>query len=348
MTFLETELRRRKIPFLKSKRRIRCFPHIVNLTCQAVLGVITDMDFAAPEAADFVPRPADAAPTFMDTVRRDPVATVRTTVRVIRASSLRRQYFSDILKALQQKDLQLLRDVNTRWSSTLLMIDRAVLLREVRFSPACNFSFTVTFTGDRQVPFRPPFRDLHKYKLRDNDWDALKAFQRILAVPHAFQQKLSAEKTPTLGHALPAFEAMISAWQKQQLSHPETADIVQKGIDKLESYRDRVKEVPVYILSMLINPAVKLRWFEKHWPERVQEIKDLFLHELRPYRTNLTNTPARASQNSWADEVLGMDTPDRPTHSQNLADEVQSYFTEASYHLGSVRYWEESQLRYPT
>jgi hypothetical protein len=43
---------------------------------------------------------------------------------------------------------------------------------------------------------------------------------------------------------------MISAWQKQQRSHPETADIVQKGIDKLESYRDRVQDVPVYILSM--------------------------------------------------------------------------------------------------
>ncbi|KAJ7495254.1 ribonuclease H-like domain-containing protein, partial [Mycena latifolia] len=226
----------------------RCFPHIVNLACKAVLGAITDMDFAAPEAADFVPRPADAALTFMDTVRRDPVATVRTTVRVIRASSLRRQYFSDILKSLQQKDLQLLRDVDTRWSSTLLMIDRAVLLHEA----------IDKFLSD------PQFRDLHKYKLGDNDWDALKAFQRILAVPHAFQQKLSAKKTPTLGHALPAFEAMISAWQKQQLSHPETADIVQKGIDKLESYRDRVKEVPVYILSMREFILDFYMWYSLH------------------------------------------------------------------------------------
>jgi hypothetical protein len=30
------------------------------------------------------------------------------------------------------KDLQLLRDVDTRWSSTLLMIERAILLREVK------------------------------------------------------------------------------------------------------------------------------------------------------------------------------------------------------------------------
>jgi len=141
---------------------------------------------------------------------------------------------------------------------------------------------------------------------------------------------------------------MIKAWEKQQVSHPETAHIVQKGIDKLESYRDRVQNTPAYILSMLINPAVKLRWFEKHWPERVQEVKDLFLRELRHYRSNLTNTPARPSRSNWADEILGMDTPERPTHGQTLKDEVQSYFLEPFYTLGSVRYWEESQLRHPT
>lgn len=89
---------------------------------------------------------------------------------------------------------------------------------------------------------------------------------------------------------------MIKAWEKQQLSYPETAHIVQEGIHKLESYRERVQDVPAYILSMrkfdifiimslltacqVINPAVKLRWFEKHWPERVQTVKDLFLHEV--------------------------------------------------------------------
>ncbi|KAJ7104872.1 hypothetical protein C8R44DRAFT_746134 [Mycena epipterygia] len=210
---------------------------MVNAISQ--IGAITDMKFVAPEAADFVPHPRVAdddadATTSLDTIHRDPVATVRTTVRVICASSLRRQYFSDILKALQKKDLQLLRDVDTRWSSTLLMIDRAILLRQA----------IDKFLSDAQ------FRDLHKYKLGENDWDALKAFQRILVVPHAFQQKLSAEKTPTLGHAFPTFEAMISAWQKQQHAFPETADIVQKGIGKLESYRDRVQDVPVYISSM--------------------------------------------------------------------------------------------------
>ncbi|KAJ7794590.1 hypothetical protein B0H13DRAFT_2171261 [Mycena leptocephala] len=212
MVFLERELIRRKIPFCKFKRRIRM---------QGRTRAITDMDFAAPEADDFVPlrTPAD---NFLGAIVGDPVATIRTTVRVIRASSLRRQYFSEILKALQQKDLQLLRDVDTRWSSTLLMIDRAILLHEA----------IDKFLSD------PQFRELRKYKLGDEDWKALELFKRILAVPHAFQQKLSAEKTPTLGDALPAFEAMIKAWEKQQAKYPDAIHIIQMGIDKLGAYRD--------------------------------------------------------------------------------------------------------------
>ncbi|KAK7006945.1 HAT family dimerization domain-containing protein, partial [Favolaschia claudopus] len=230
---LASELRKRGIPFNRVQRRIRCFPHIVNLACKAVLAAITNMDFAAITANDFVPQGGEPR-TFGAAVARDPIATLRTSIRLIRASSLRRQYFSEVLKALQKKDLQLLRDVDTRWSSTLIMIDRAVLLRE----------------AIDQFLSETDSQELKKCKLSKKEWEALEAFQRILSVPHAFQQRLSSETTPTLGHALPAFEAMISQWEKQQASHPETARIVQKGIDKLEDYRQRVEDVPAYTLSM--------------------------------------------------------------------------------------------------
>ena len=49
----------------------------------------------------------------------------------IRASSLRRQHFSNTVENLGLEKLQLLRDVDTRWSSTLLMIERVLLLRPV-------------------------------------------------------------------------------------------------------------------------------------------------------------------------------------------------------------------------
>jgi hypothetical protein len=58
----------------------------------------------------------------------------RLTVTQIRASSLRRQVFSTIVIALRNGvDLQLLRDVDTRWSSVLLMIERALELRHVSY-----------------------------------------------------------------------------------------------------------------------------------------------------------------------------------------------------------------------
>jgi hypothetical protein len=104
------------------------------------------MNFAAENAENY--NPSGTSP--------DPIATLRTLVRVvscichefrspltdttspqIRASSIRRQYFSAVLKALEQDDLQLLRDVDVRWSSTLLMVERAILLRAV--SVGCGF-----------------------------------------------------------------------------------------------------------------------------------------------------------------------------------------------------------------
>lgn len=55
--------------------RSRCFPHIVNLACKAVLTAITNMDFAADDADDYEPGGAF----------RDPIATLRTLVRVVRS-----------------------------------------------------------------------------------------------------------------------------------------------------------------------------------------------------------------------------------------------------------------------
>ena len=98
----------------------------------------------------------------------------------------------------------------------------------------------------------PEYIDLQsKYQLGNADWQALDAFKRILGVscnfnseytshsgqvPHAFQQCLSSENTPTLCDAIPSFERMIKVWEADKQKHPETSEIVQTGIDKLESY----------------------------------------------------------------------------------------------------------------
>ena len=63
----------------------------------------------------------------------------------IRASSIRRQQFSQIVKTFMGKDLQLLRDVDTRWSSALLMIERALILEEVSLGVTRNLCYKINF-----------------------------------------------------------------------------------------------------------------------------------------------------------------------------------------------------------
>ncbi|KDR70908.1 hypothetical protein GALMADRAFT_75694, partial [Galerina marginata CBS 339.88] len=166
----------------------------------------------------------------------DPIATIRALICVIRSSSLRRQQFSQIVNRLLGKDLQLLRDVDTRWSSALLMIERALFLEK-----SINEFLDI-----------PEFQELEKYRLDDDEWNALATAREILLVPFAFQQRLSAEKTPTLCDAIPSFEAMIRTWTDQQQSYdggPE-CEVIQKGLDKLAVYRERTELVPAYVISM--------------------------------------------------------------------------------------------------
>ncbi|KAF8882753.1 hypothetical protein CPB84DRAFT_1634750, partial [Gymnopilus junonius] len=133
-------------------------------------------------------------------------------------------------------DLQLLRDVDTRWSSAFLMIERALFLEE-----AIDKFLNI-----------PEFQELEKFRLSNQDWNALGTAREILLVPFAFQQCLSAEKTPTLCDAIPSFEAMIQAWtdyQKEFYDDPEY-DVIQKGLDKLMAYREHTELVPAYVISM--------------------------------------------------------------------------------------------------
>lgn len=73
-----------------------------------------------------------------------------------------------------------------------------------------------------------------------------------MKVPHAFQQQLSYEKTPTLCDTIPSFEAMASTWEDRKIDYPEAADIINAGLDKLDIYRNRTELVPAYILAMSI------------------------------------------------------------------------------------------------
>jgi hypothetical protein len=49
---------------------------------------------------------------------------------------------------------------------------------------------------------------------------------------------------------IPAFRAMREMWEECQITHPNMSDIIDKGLEKLTEYFERIEEVPVHVLAM--------------------------------------------------------------------------------------------------
>ena len=120
----------------------------------------------------------------------------------------------------------------------------------------------------------------------------------VFQVPHAFQQLLSNEKTPTLHNAFPCFRAMVLRWRKLSEERPVFAEIINPGIEKLEDYMSMMDTIPAYTLAIceqyysasnlcliaipVINPAYKLRWFEHNMRSKVSWARSIFYDAVSP------------------------------------------------------------------
>ena len=170
MKELERLLRLRDLPlsFDAADRKVMCFSHVIDLSSGRVISGLTnksteddqgdedddtrggnnsdDEDGSGSPAANPLVQEA-----YEEAITRDPIALSRAVVRVIRASGTRRDAFDDVIvngnakgwfrqgrppndRVIAVKQLQLLRDVRTRWDSLYYMLNRLRELRPVRHS----------------------------------------------------------------------------------------------------------------------------------------------------------------------------------------------------------------------
>lgn len=126
---------------------LRCFPHVINIAVQTALKVLSDL----PDLTPGVP-PHDvnisaelaADPQYWAVLQSDVVGLARSLVTACRASGQRRDDFEQVLEEGNNRGgwgdppellriVGLLKDVDTRWSSIFLMIDRVLELYQVCF-----------------------------------------------------------------------------------------------------------------------------------------------------------------------------------------------------------------------
>ncbi|RPD74060.1 hypothetical protein L226DRAFT_583602 [Lentinus tigrinus ALCF2SS1-7] len=199
----------------------------------------------------------------------DPVGKVRDLVAYCRQSDRRRIEFRTTIedgnKAQLWKDevgnliqlplLQLLRDCETRWSSTFLMIKRALHLYPISI---CRLAIKTFLSHVSRT-------DISHTLLRPSEYDALKEIYQILEIPHDAQQLLSYERTPSLTIALPAYELLLAGWRELRQEIPHMATYINTGIQKIEEYVNLSRRSRIHALAMALNPAIKLSWMEQHW-----------------------------------------------------------------------------------
>ncbi|KAF5347876.1 hypothetical protein D9757_013414 [Collybiopsis confluens] len=306
MACLSQSLRAHRPDFIwdPRERRIRCFAHIVNLACKALLAELEGMGHQA------LPR-------------------LRQLVKTIRGSNLRRDHFIHCVKQIMQKELQLILDMDIRWSSTYLMVERGIILR------LANLART--------------------HFLSDEDWALLIEMKNALEVPHLFQQCLSSEKTPTLCDAIPAFEAMAAKWLDLQDTSPRLSAALRAGLDKLNEYIYLIRPIPAYTLAMAINPVMKLDFYQIFQPDQFFNAKNVFINALATYSaTEDAQVRLQASSSitetiqSWADRMLRGSTDSSSSAKWSLTEEVDQYLAEHSSATSSIVYWQEHCTRYPT
>lgn len=131
----------------------RCFPHIVNLAVKAGLATLTEIMPWDEELDDELSNLV-ADPSYRRILQDDVVKMARQLVHFIRDSGQRREDFEAVIKQgnaakswgkdkngndILLRIVGLLKDVETRWSSTFLMIDRVIELRQVYFHQISSY-----------------------------------------------------------------------------------------------------------------------------------------------------------------------------------------------------------------
>ncbi|KAF8902744.1 hypothetical protein CPB84DRAFT_1678641, partial [Gymnopilus junonius] len=203
---------------------------------------------------------------YEDALCADPVGKTCSTVRALRSSGQQRSELREIIMDGNKagcwipsiRPVQLLRDVDTRWSSLFGMVGRAIELYPVSF---CIIMKTCLFT----LFF---IRHLILHLFTEDEFQVVHDIHSILEMLHSTQELLSAEKTPTLSMALPAFEMLVISWLNIQKIIPELGHYIGVSIAKIQEYTRKGRQSCIYALAMILNPSQKMNWINEHWSQK--------------------------------------------------------------------------------
>ncbi|KAJ7790838.1 hypothetical protein B0H14DRAFT_2396133, partial [Mycena olivaceomarginata] len=210
-----------------------CFPHVINLAVKAGLAALVDLPIYS---LDIVLDSGDMPV---------PEALINNLVTAARASGQRRENFEATIVAGNEaggwgdppkrlRVVGLLKDVETRWSATFLMVDR-VLEQYLAINKFLN---------------APEQEDIAHHSFDAMTLRVLQDIRRFLEIFHLVQEIISAEKTPTLSVVLPLYEKLIVILNDLAKELGEISHAIKASVEKLEEYLAVSRRTKIYSLAM--------------------------------------------------------------------------------------------------
>ncbi|KAJ3911829.1 ribonuclease H-like domain-containing protein [Lentinula edodes] len=175
---------------------------------------------------------------------------------------------------LLERVVVLLRDVDTRWSSTFFMVDR----------------FLELYPAIRQfVQNDPKICDTELFS--PVELQVLDDIREYLFAFHSIQELASAEKTPTLSIVLPLYEGLIEILGLMKSTLPNLSHVIDVSLEKLREYTNKARVTRIYGLAMAINPTTKLDWVSDNWlRSEKDQVRNWLKNAMLEYRRTISST----------------------------------------------------------
>jgi hypothetical protein len=327
-TELESICKERNIPFTRADSHVRCMAHVIHLAVQTFLKAL---NIEVPDTDDDDDRAA-----FCDSGagRVHFISRLRKLVVKIKLSPQRLEKFARACKMSNVAERKLVLDVKTRWSSTFLMLERALELRE----PLDAFVASE--------------RDLRVYQLVDEEWFLLDTIRDLLQVFKEATDELCASAYPTLTTTIPIYDCILDKIKAFADTHSESRALVEAAEaakKKLETYYTK-SNAAVYPVATVLDPRFKLQYYREHnWdPQRVELARDNVERVVSMYPAPAAQDASASSDNETT-KKMGVAYIMSKRQRIDPPDELHDYLTArpAVATVDVLQWWKTNWYAYP-